>query len=716
MTVSAQTNNATFLGNGVTTAFPLPFRFFNNGDIYAYTIDPDTGASTPLTIGVNYTLAGAGEPEVDGNAQSVLTMTAPLPNLVGLYVERVMEQVQETDIVNQGEFFASTHEDVFDRLTMLIQQSGSSSKGAIRVAIGDPEPARLPSAITRANQLMGFNSLGDPIPVAPVSGDIFDFALNLANATNPAMGAGMVGYRRRTVHARLDDAPSIKDYSQPGFGIPGFGVQADDEAAFDAAIAALNAGTIKALHVVAGTYLLGKTYNITTNGSTIFGDGVDVSIIKRTDGSFGDSFVFARSNPATQQLAGVNIHDLTFWCQADMSTGGVLRFRNCTRVFMSNVFVRNCFKGIWLEGIRDSRFHNIEIIQGEHYTVDRTGAYHIHIGAPANSALKSTETFFSNFNMTTAGNAGDVNGCIRIDGDLDGLWFCNSHWFGGKTAGVIISGDAVPGISGLTFVQCWFDQFTERNLIIQGTTTNPALFRLITFIGCRFWGGTTNNVSISNISGVKTVLFSGCEFGQTLGQGVQIGAGQVTIIGCQFAKVNQSATAGGYALQTTGSTVAGTNLIVKSCDFECSNLYYGIMLNDIAVDHHLHDCSFHGQGGSFLSHILYSGDSLIGTCGGHRTALVTAGNIAAATTVQLTDIAIDAWNLTGATATINLLKPYWHGRRLSIKASTAIQNMTQSSGAGSLRNRAGAATTAIAVSDVYQYEYRGDSFRWHQLG
>lgn len=214
MTVSSQTSTATFVGNGVATAFPLPFRFFNNSDIRAYFIDSTTGAATAMAIGVDYTLMGAGEPEVDGSSLSLLTTTVPLASMRGLYVERVMPQVQETDIVNQGDFFASTHEDVFDRLTMLIQQSIGEGKGAIRVAIGDPEPARLSPAEQRANLLLGFDSFGNPIAVSPVSGSASDLALLLAGST----GSEHIGRGAGTVETALDaleaDALAAKS---PGF-------------------------------------------------------------------------------------------------------------------------------------------------------------------------------------------------------------------------------------------------------------------------------------------------------------------------------------------------------------------------------------------------------------------------------------------------------------------------------------------------------------------
>lgn len=152
MTVSSQTSTATFVGNGVATAFPLPFRFFENGDIRAYFIDSVTGAATQMVLGSDYTLIGAGEPEVDGNALSLLTTTAPLASMHGLYVERFMPQTQSTDLVNQGEFFASTHEDVFDRLTMLIQQQVTETNKA--KAEADKAKAEADEAMAIAQEMV----------------------------------------------------------------------------------------------------------------------------------------------------------------------------------------------------------------------------------------------------------------------------------------------------------------------------------------------------------------------------------------------------------------------------------------------------------------------------------------------------------------------------------------------------------------------------------
>lgn len=193
MTVSSQTNNETFTGNGVTTMWDLPFRFFHDDEVFVYLVDPVAFTTTPLSLGTDYTLTGAGLPEQFGTAPGKITTTVPVANLKQLYVERVMPIEQLTDIVNQARFFPEVHEDVFDRLTMLIQQSDANSRGAIRVAIGDPEPARLPSAALRANLLMGFDGLGNPIPLAPSSGSSTDLALMLANASLVTQGGAMIG-------------------------------------------------------------------------------------------------------------------------------------------------------------------------------------------------------------------------------------------------------------------------------------------------------------------------------------------------------------------------------------------------------------------------------------------------------------------------------------------------------------------------------------------
>lgn len=222
MTVSSSTSNAEFLGNGVATAFPLPFRFFENSDITATLIDDATGLVTPLNIGVDYQLAGAGDPEVDGMATGTLTMlTGPIAVGKTLLVQRIMAVTQPTDIVNQGRFFPQIHETVFDRLTMLIQQANAGISDALglnsaRLAwnarglritnVADPIDNQDAATKLWAQQTIG--SLISQIqgPINNSANVLYLFpngaahvVQELANKDDPLLGAMGIGWKRAPV-------------------------------------------------------------------------------------------------------------------------------------------------------------------------------------------------------------------------------------------------------------------------------------------------------------------------------------------------------------------------------------------------------------------------------------------------------------------------------------------------------------------------------------
>lgn len=116
MTVSTIGSVAEFVTNGVTTNYPFYFKFLANEDLVVTYVNP-LGVSATLTFGTHYTVNGAGNDQ----GGSIVTTTA-LAGPGQLIVSREMDLFQQTSLRNQGKFLAETHEDVFDRLTMLIQQ------------------------------------------------------------------------------------------------------------------------------------------------------------------------------------------------------------------------------------------------------------------------------------------------------------------------------------------------------------------------------------------------------------------------------------------------------------------------------------------------------------------------------------------------------------------------------------------------------------------
>lgn len=348
MTVISATNNETFIGNGVTTIWDLPFRFFSNGDVFAYLIDPVTKVITPLVQGTDYGLTGAGLPEQFGTAPGKIVTAVPVPNLTQLFVERIMDIEQLTDIINQGRFFPEVHEDVFDRLTMLIQQTNSNANGAIRVAVGDPEPKRLPPAADRPGLLMSFDNNGDPLLVAPASGSATDLALQLADNVNPALGAGMVGYHGRTVHAKLDDVVSVKDFGAVGDGV------ADDYAAITAAFAATPDGGRLEMN---GTFATSAKLVFDPYRAMIIGNPTIVPF-----GSYSDYLVeFGKegaNDPLVPDLGNkVNIQSMTI--DGKLKARGV----KMIQVYNSAIFDLSVFRAwgtsLRMEGSMEDSFHGL---------------------------------------------------------------------------------------------------------------------------------------------------------------------------------------------------------------------------------------------------------------------------------------------------------------------------------------------------------------------
>ncbi|MGD2722053.1 phage tailspike protein [Escherichia coli] len=254
MTVSTVIDHNDYAGNGVTTVFPYTFRVFVKSDLAVTVVDPD-GNITQLVLDTDYTVTGAG-----GYSGGSVVLKSPLSNGWQISVARDLDPVQETDLRNQGKFFAETHEDVFDRLTMLIQQAFSAFRLSLRKpssianwydALGNyirnvrdprdpqdaatknyvdslagsnqmrtlrvPEPINsLPGVELRKNKMPAFDDGGNPIVVVPPSGSASDVMIDLAKPT----GAGAIGYQyknnasstKRTVRDKLDERVSLWDF------------------------------------------------------------------------------------------------------------------------------------------------------------------------------------------------------------------------------------------------------------------------------------------------------------------------------------------------------------------------------------------------------------------------------------------------------------------------------------------------------------------------
>ncbi|EEX4809014.1 phage tail protein [Escherichia coli] len=245
MTVSTEVDHNEYTGNGVTTTFPYTFRIFQKSDLVVQVVDLNENI-TELILDADYIVTGAG-----GYNGGNIILSKALVSGYQISISRVLPVTQETDLRNQGKFFAEVHEDAFDKLTMLIQQVRSWFSLALRkpsfVAnyydalnnyirnLRDPSTPQdaatknyvdtqlssnlgctlrvqeqipqLPDAASRANKMPAFDNDGNPIVVLPPSGSASDVLIELAKPT----GSDLVGYGSQTVKATLDSLNSMRE-------------------------------------------------------------------------------------------------------------------------------------------------------------------------------------------------------------------------------------------------------------------------------------------------------------------------------------------------------------------------------------------------------------------------------------------------------------------------------------------------------------------------
>lgn len=393
MTVAALPAVAEYVEDGVSTSFPVPYRFKAPTDLIVERVA--LGDVEPLTFGVDYSVTGGATDAGGTVTRSAATWGATLR------IRRRTARAQEMRYPTGGRFPAESHEDALDRQMLIAQEQDDTQADldarALMVPTGEAAVA-LPNAAVRAGAALVFDAFGQPVampvgsfPAGPTGPANSTYAtrtlLKAAPTTNGSAILLEIGYQgtfswtpgnftgaadeyyifASTVASLTSGAWVRQDASgyinARNYNAIGNG-QADDTAALKAATTAANALGLP-LYVPTGRYVLNDTIQPKAG---IFGDGRPLTkFIVTNRAAFADGRPVIRIGwtLAEDNAQCADVPCRGFWVQGagirtaersgDYTTmmfagQGVLLDEQCFNVD-ADVRITGCYKGLTFKGL-----------------------------------------------------------------------------------------------------------------------------------------------------------------------------------------------------------------------------------------------------------------------------------------------------------------------------------------------------------------------------
>lgn len=158
MTVPSEIDRSgPYYGNGVTKTFPYKFRIVHEAHI-SVVMTTAAGHESKLVLNSDYTVTSVG---AAGGGDIILTN--PLPSGYSIVNLRGLPFTQETDLENQGAYYAETVEDALDLAAMRDQQLKEGLDRSLKAPVTDGGvDMTLPSKEARANRYLSFGDDGRP--------------------------------------------------------------------------------------------------------------------------------------------------------------------------------------------------------------------------------------------------------------------------------------------------------------------------------------------------------------------------------------------------------------------------------------------------------------------------------------------------------------------------------------------------------------------------
>jgi hypothetical protein len=159
MAIPNETNRVSYVGNGGTGPFTIPFYFLEEDDLLVIRETIADGTETLFTVNVDYVVTGAG---VESGGE--LTLLAGMTNSYNIHIIRDPDRLQQILYPSNDKFPSKTHEQGLDKLTMLVQRLIDKVNRSVKAP--ETAPGDLSYSATawknRASKLQGFDAGGSP--------------------------------------------------------------------------------------------------------------------------------------------------------------------------------------------------------------------------------------------------------------------------------------------------------------------------------------------------------------------------------------------------------------------------------------------------------------------------------------------------------------------------------------------------------------------------
>jgi len=168
MTVSTTIRKTSYVGTGANTPLSTGFVFFDSAEIKVFSKVTATAVETTLVEGTHYSVTGGGTPPATGTVTPIDGAT-DFPVTVTWTLYRRSLYTQTLDYLPNDSFPAETHEAGLDHNILLDQEHSEEMSRSLRIPHTESVSGFLPSLVSRASKILGFDSAGAPVAVAATS-------------------------------------------------------------------------------------------------------------------------------------------------------------------------------------------------------------------------------------------------------------------------------------------------------------------------------------------------------------------------------------------------------------------------------------------------------------------------------------------------------------------------------------------------------------------